>query len=104
MLCMAQVDSSTLALHLWPPQPLEGVPEPPTAAAALLAAAQLCSPSLAATPVPAKLSNGSTPIGPPNAKDESGPRKGQTPKMKVCLNGCTLAACCKTIISKDGPS
>ena len=24
-----QVDSSTLALHLWPPESMEGVPEPP---------------------------------------------------------------------------
>ena len=43
MLSTAQVDSSTLALHLWPPEPMEGLPEPPEAPAPLTAMRVSCT-------------------------------------------------------------
>ena len=45
--CLKQVDMGTVALHLWPPQPMEGIPEPgPLPAAAHKVKPQRAPPGL----------------------------------------------------------
>jgi hypothetical protein len=51
LLCfLTQVDSSTLALHLWPPEAMEGVPEPPAPSSPFWVAAGDVIPAAATTP------------------------------------------------------